>query len=294
MFIFCHDGGAMKQLFEPVLFVDHQTLILDYKIYTDDYYKGYYHWHQCCEIMYVHAGQGNVVVNQQMYDIRAGMLFFFQPYQLHRIYSDVSPDSPFERSIFYIDPHIAENLLQGFAKRKTLFTALWQGQETPSAFDLQDRRDIVEWIYENYEQCSRSTEEDTENITVFLLQLLSSIGTGDQALLHSGELRALRYSEKIMSWIEENYHEEVNLEQLAEETHLSKSYVSRIFHQETGGRLVDYLTARRIKQACRLLGTTDLPVEQIGIAVGFPNASYFNQLFKRVLGTTPLKYRKSN
>ncbi|WP_039790620.1 helix-turn-helix domain-containing protein, partial [Paenibacillus riograndensis] len=54
------------------------------------------------------------------------------------------------------------------------------------------------------------------------------------------------------------------------------------------------LTARRIKQACRLLSTTDMPVEQIGIAVGFPNASYFNQLFKRVLGTTPLKYRKNN
>ncbi|MEK4296047.1 AraC family ligand binding domain-containing protein [Paenibacillus sp. FSL R5-0914] len=100
----------MKQLFEPVVFVEHKPLVWDYKIYTDDYYKGYYHWHQCCEIMFVHGGQGNVVVNQQMYDIRRGMLFFFQPYQLHRIYSEVSPACPFERSIFYIDPHVAENL----------------------------------------------------------------------------------------------------------------------------------------------------------------------------------------
>ncbi|CAH1058021.1 hypothetical protein [Paenibacillus pseudetheri] len=55
----------MKQLLKPVIFEEHKTLIGDYKIYTDDYYKGYYHWHQCCEIMFVHAGQGNVVVNQQ-------------------------------------------------------------------------------------------------------------------------------------------------------------------------------------------------------------------------------------
>lgn len=68
--------------------------------------------------MFVHGGQGNVVVNQLMYDIRRGMLFFFQPYQLHRIYSEVSPACPFERSIFYIDPHVAENLLVGFSKRK--------------------------------------------------------------------------------------------------------------------------------------------------------------------------------
>ncbi|MFD1906173.1 AraC family ligand binding domain-containing protein [Paenibacillus rhizoplanae] len=66
----------MKQLFEPVLFAGRQTLIWDYQLYTDDHYKGYYHWHQCCEIMFVHRGQGSIVVNQQMYDIRPGMLFF--------------------------------------------------------------------------------------------------------------------------------------------------------------------------------------------------------------------------
>ncbi|MCL6460229.1 MAG: AraC family ligand binding domain-containing protein, partial [Gorillibacterium sp.] len=260
----------MKQLFEPVLFEDQKTLIWDYRKLTSNHYKGYYHWHQCCEIMFIHAGQGNVVVNQQMYHIRRGMLFFFQPYQLHRIYSDVSPDCPFERSIFYIDPHIAENLLQGFTKRKAMFATLWQGKNTVSALDLQDRTDIVEWIYENYEQGSRSNkDQDTESITMLLLQLLSSIGSSDKAVFDSGERRNLRYSEQMMSWIEDHYHEEVNLEQLAEETHLSKSYISRIFHQETGGRLVDYLTARRIKQACRLLGITDMSVEQIGYAVGF-------------------------
>ncbi|OKP96423.1 AraC family transcriptional regulator [Paenibacillus sp. P46E] len=284
----------MKQLFEPVIFADHKSLIWDYQIYTDDYYKGYYHWHQCCEVMYVHSGQGNVVVNQQMYDIRSGMLFFFQPYQLHRIFSEVSPECPFKRTIFYVDPHTAENLLQGFAKRKAIFSALWQGQNTSCGFDLSGSTEAVEWIYKNYNQCRNSAmEEDPEDITMMLLQLLSCLGT-ENSLIHPEERRNLRYSEQIMNWIEEHYQEEVNLAQLAAETHLSKSYVSRVFHQETGGRLVDYLTARRIKQACRLLATTDMPVEQIGIKVGFPNASYFNQLFKRVLGTTPLKYRKSN
>ncbi|MBP2115474.1 AraC family transcriptional regulator [Paenibacillus silagei] len=285
----------MKQLFEPVLFANRQSLIWDYRIYTDDHYKGYYHWHQCCEIMFVHGGQGSIVVNQQMYDIRPGMLFFFQPYQLHRIYSEVSPACPFVRTIFYLDPHMAENLLQGFSKRKALFSALWQGDNPYCGFDLRDRIETIEWFCQNYNELRmKSSEEDPEDITMLLLQLLSCLGTGGQSLIPTGERRNLRYSEQIMNWIEAHYQEEVNLDQLAEETHLSKSYVSRIFHQETGGRLVDYLTARRLKQACRLLGTTDMPVEQIGIAVGFPNASYFNQLFKRVLGTTPLKYRKGN
>jgi len=67
--------------------------------------------------------------------------------------------------------------------------------------------------------------------------------------------------------------------------------VSRIFRQETGSSITDYLTARRIKQACRLLQTTSLPVDRVGIEVGLPNMSYFIQLFKKVTGVTPLKFR---
>jgi AraC-like DNA-binding protein len=284
----------MKQLFEPVIFENRKILIWDHKIYTDDHYKGYYHWHQCCEILFVHGGTGNVVVNQQMYDIHRGMLFFFQPYQLHRIYSDVSTECPFVRTIFYVEPHIIEKLLQTFTKRKALFRSLWQGNDTLCAYDLNPNLETVEWILESHERSnSANHEEDTEDITMLLLQLLNCINVENSILSQPPELRNLRYSEKIMSWIEEHYHEEVNLDHLAEEIHLSKSYVSRVFHQETGGKLVDYLTARRIKQACKLLGTSTLSVEQIGIHVGFPNASYFNQLFKRVVGTTPHKYRKS-
>jgi len=70
--------------------------------------------------------------------------------------------------------------------------------------------------------------------------------------------------------------------------------VSRIFRQETGSSITDYVKARRIKQACRLLETTELPVERIGILSGFESPSYFIQLFKRMIGMTPLKYRRQN
>lgn len=287
----------MKQLFEPVLFQNQQSLVWNYNLYTNDHYKGYYHWHQCCEIMYIHRGQGHIVVNQQMYDIRGGMLFFFQPYQLHRIYSEVSTEKPFHRSIFYIDPYAAEKLLLGFPNRKTIFSALWQGTNDRCGFDLSERAEVMEWMLQSYD-CNQQPNgsihhENVENITMLLLQLVSCLEIGDSTLLPAEQHRSLRYSERMMRWIEEHYHEEIHLEQLAAEMHLSKSYISRLFHQETGSRLVDYLTARRIKQACRLLRTTDLSVEQIGIAVGFPNASYFNQLFRKALGTTPLKYRKN-
>jgi hypothetical protein len=50
---------------------------------------------------------------------------------------------------------------------------------------------------------------------------------------------------------------------MADDIHLSKSYASRIFQQETGSSITDYVTARRLKQAYLLLETTTLSVEEV-------------------------------
>jgi AraC-like DNA-binding protein len=224
------------------------------------------------------------------------MLFFFQPFQLHHVYAEVSPECPYVRTIFYADPVMIEGLLQAYPARYALFDMMWKGRYEQPAFDLSTQTEVMEWICKSYNEArEKGRGEDPEEIALLLLQLLSCIraaqGSGSGPAAEAIERRVPRYSETVMRWIEEHYREEISLETLAEETHLSKFYVSRIFREETGSSITDYLTARRIKQACRLLQTTDLSVEQIGIRVGYPNASYFIQLFKKVVGVTPLKYR---
>lgn len=90
---------------------------------------------------------------------------------------------------------------------------------------------------------------------LFLLQLLNVMdldqqNDGDQASQpHLDESRQLRHAEKMMHWIEEHYTDEIKLNHMADDIHLSKSYASRIFQQETGSSITDYVTARRLKQA---------------------------------------------
>lgn len=286
----------MHFLFEPVQFRS-KYLCWSGKSCEDRHYPGYYHWHQCTEMLYVHRGEGSIIVNQRAFELRRGMLFLFQPFQLHKIYADVGPDKPFERTIFYFDPSQLESYLLPFPKRHARFVKLWRGQGAPAAFEMKGEAQRLESILEGYGNLSaESREHDTEEITMLLLQLMGCIEaarSGSEERTGNVLLnRKLRYSEQIMQWIEEHYADEVSLEQIAETLHLSKYYVSRIFHEETGGNISDYLTARRIKQACRLLQSTVQPVEHIGASVGYPNVSYFIQMFKRVVGTTPLKYRQ--
>lgn len=271
------------------------TLAWDYQIRSLDHFKGYYHWHQCGEFLYVHKGEGIVVVNNHTYPIRQGMLFFFQPYQLHHVYAEVHPNTPYERNIFYVEPIVMDRYLEVFPHRRAFFSRLWNGRNQQQVFDLSSHMEQLDWMYESYNQSRSRVGGEWEESVLFLLQLLSVLDQqkeADEALSQLVDSRHLRHSEKMMRWIEEHFEYEMRLDQMAADVHLSKSYASRIFHQETGSSITDYVTARRLKQAYLLLETTTLSVEEIGRRAGFPNGSYFIQLFRKSAGTTPLQYRQ--
>lgn len=286
----------MNFLFDPVKF-ENDTFLWTHGVKTNTAFPGYYHWHQCMEMLFVHEGEGTVIVNQHTYEMRRGMLFMFQPFQLHKVFANVSPEKPYKRSIAFFDPSVTADSLSPFPLRHGLFMKLWQGRSIGPAFDLAVEVERLESIYASYDYMVKQGKgQEQEEVAMLLLQLMGCIHAareGEQAggVTASG-LRPLRYSEQIMQWIEAHYAEEVSLDQLAERLHLSKFYVSRVFHEETGSHITDYLTARRIKQACRLLQSTVQSIEHVGIEVGYPNVSYFIHMFKKVVGTTPLKYRQ--
>jgi AraC-like DNA-binding protein len=294
----CFIGGNMRSVFEPIL-LDGKHLIWNYKNRSEFDFPGFYHWHQCCEMLFVHEGQGSIIVNSKNYEIRQGMLFFFQPFQLHKVFANVSQEYPYVRSILHFDPYFAMDGLQQFPSRSSFFNQLWYGQNIEQAFDLIQDIGHMERIFKMVDHSDelRSVEIEEES-KLLLFQLINSLSMDwkkkESQSSNVTESRLLRYSEIIMQWIEKHYAEEVCLDDLSVALHLSKFYVSRVFSQETGSSITDYLTTRRIKQACRLLQTTMLPIERIGIEIGYPNASYFIRLFKLVVGMTPLKYRKEN
>ena len=285
----------MKRVFEGVIFGGNK-LFWDYKLNNTSHYKGYYHWHQCCEMLYIHEGTGRVIVGRETFPIRRGMLFFFRPYQLHHVYASVSPSEPYTRTILHFDPELAEELLRPFVKRHALYNALWRGHQKMQAFDLLSYEEAVERNYEYYHLARMDGKgEDIEEIAILILRLLDSMIRSSpaetQLVSATAERKSAEYAQKAMRWIDEHHQEAFHMDDLAQAMHLSKFYLSKLFHDETGTTLKEYLTIKRMRQACRLLETTVKSVEQIGTEVGIPNPSYFVQVFKQEVGTTPLKYR---
>ncbi len=98
---------------------------------------------------------------------------------------------------------------------------------------------------------------------------------------------------KLTQFIEEHLADEVSLSSLAQLVHLSPFHFSRAFKQSFGMPPHRYLTSRRIERAKVLLGKHNLSVTEVGLEVGFSEASSFTNAFRKSTGETPTDYRRS-
>ncbi|MDR2900052.1 MAG: response regulator [Treponema sp.] len=96
-------------------------------------------------------------------------------------------------------------------------------------------------------------------------------------------------------FIEQHCHDPLfSFQGAAEELNISPQHLSRIFRQEAGITLMDYLSQARVRRAEVLLLNTDMRMYEIAEQVGYTSQHYFSSAFKRILGTSPAEYRKRN
>lgn len=98
--------------------------------------------------------------------------------------------------------------------------------------------------------------------------------------------------EKIVSYMQANYMKNLSLDDLSHHFGLSRTHMSRCFKEYTGFAPHEYITRLRIYNAKYLLKATELSIEEISHQTGFSDSVYFIQVFKKMEGITPSKFRK--
>lgn len=98
----------------------------------------------------------------------------------------------------------------------------------------------------------------------------------------------------IKNYIWKNLDKEITLNKLARMVYLNPSYLSRLFRQETGVTITEYLLEVKIQQAKELLWETDLKIQDIALKLGIDSSAYFGRIFKKAVGCTPQEYRNQN
>ncbi|MFC1504053.1 helix-turn-helix domain-containing protein [Spirochaetota bacterium] len=96
--------------------------------------------------------------------------------------------------------------------------------------------------------------------------------------------------QRIISILQKNYTEKIDLDQLSLTEGITKVYLCKLFKNETGQTILDYLNNIRITKAIALINKGKRKITEICYECGYNDISFFIQKFKKTTGTTPHKY----
>ncbi len=91
-------------------------------------------------------------------------------------------------------------------------------------------------------------------------------------------------------YIEENYEQYITVSEVARNVGVSLSYLSRIYKEQTGKKLIQSINEKKLEKAQTYLRQTDMKIYEIADALGFENATYFSYFFKKHTGISPKEY----
>ena len=99
---------------------------------------------------------------------------------------------------------------------------------------------------------------------------------------------------KCIDYIYDHLHTRITVTDLAKLTNLNPNYLSRIFKKETGVTISSYIRSQKLITAQNMLLYSDYSPAEIAQILAFPSQSYFTEIFHKIVGITPLKYRSEN
>jgi AraC-like DNA-binding protein/mannose-6-phosphate isomerase-like protein (cupin superfamily) len=136
-------------------------------------------------------------------------------------------------------------------------------------------------------------KEDKESFLLIQAQLLSLlIEIGRCSTELSTQSQSI-YVTKMLNIIDKNLNMYLSPKKFSEYLNVSASYLQRLFKQNTGSTIIDYINEKRVRHAMNLLSSTNDPVIDIAIAVGFNTRQNFGQIFKKFTNITPSEYRNT-
>lgn len=102
------------------------------------------------------------------------------------------------------------------------------------------------------------------------------------------------YIKEALTYIEQNFQNDISVEGIAKSCGLNRSYFGRIFKDAIGKSPKEFIMDYRMVKATELLKLTDLTIGDIGNAVGYPNQLHFSRAFKHAYGMSPREWRNKN
>lgn len=261
---------------------------------TTSLYQRSFHSHSGYELYVCVQGSGTYIAGERIHTLGPGTLIVVSPMALHRSRPDL--DTPFHRFIVAVEKSCLEGLYGRDASIASWLGQWLPGQDSDSLHVQLNARQLLA-LQGTLSELEREVLEQQPGFALaakgLLLQLFMQLGRyrTDTGPLQPGSGERKRYVESILSYMKEHYREHLRTEDLCAHFHLSRSYLYKIFKQDTGISIHEFLVAYRINKAKEMLQSSDIPITEVAALAGFRDMSHFCHTFKRYMEMTPSGYR---
>lgn len=275
----------------------HSSKLIPYSYYDGNIPKGFpevpMHWHNEFEMNYIVKGSGEFICGDDHFISRAGDIIILPPDMLHAIHTYEDCEQVYHTLVFSHEmlggnenDRCAVECVQPIVNG-TYGIQMHITEEHPSYNKLKEAVEtIFACVQKNNAQYDLLLK--SELLRFFWIMEIS----GDiyrKKNLENSRSEAMR---PVLEYINENFRENITVEQLAETVHLSKSYFMNRFREAIGVGAVEYVIRKRIQYACEMLIKSNSTIAEIAFESGFRNISNFNRQFGKIVGCTPMEYRK--
>ena len=242
--------------------------------------RNHYLFHLCL------SGTGTLIANNTKgesitYQIKSGQGFMLFPHQICTYIAD--HDIPWEYAWVEFDGLRAKETIEmaGFSLDQPIYRA--------------NRKDIAEVMKKELLYIVTHKEESPFHLIGHLYLFIDGlVRSSASTQVNKGNSLRDFYIKEAFSFIEQNFQNDITVEDIAASCGLNRSYFGKIFHENTGKSPQEFLISYRMSKARELLKLTGLSIADIGNAVGYPNQLHFSRAFKNVYGISPRQWRNEN
>ena len=230
------------------------------------------------QIIYIAAGKGHFILDNQEVIVPAGNMILYQPRQV--------------QNYFYYGADKTQVWFVHFSGREV--RNILKHYEIPT-----DGYILHTGISREYEALFRRMRDELVNCSWGYEEMLTYLFRALLMTMHRHMTeKAPRISgfvqdeiERARIYFDEHYKEEISIEQYAASRSMSTSWFNRSFKNAMGTSPMKYILDIRIRNAQVLLETTDYSISDIAALIGYDNPLYFSRLFSKAKGLSPSRYR---
>ena len=236
------------------------------------------HAHNHTELFFIVSGKGQFLIQDQIFPVDVNNLVIINPNVLH------TEDSLNAQPLEYIVLGIGGIELATSENSNGQFCILDHFESVEISSCLRNILREMELKNTGYEDICQAYME------ILIIRLMRNTALTVQAEPHvvSGN----RQCAAVKRYIDLHFKESLTLEQLSDEAHMNKYYLSHAFKREYGISPINYMISRRIDESKYLLAETDLSMSQIAQVLGFSSLSYFSQVFRKSQQVSPMEFRQ--